>query len=247
MKYQKPIKLSDPYKDWADCESNLNQIVMKNDSELSSRDFDIIYQKYLPAAAYQEGCYYIEKCANFLAASRSVHESLYPDGFLWWIEHYKTDLGADGILAEAKNTVMQSFWALLSQFELFELTKEDCERVGRDFACSIGPYNSHTVRDIFEALITEHGWEKEAEIWFERFSCSDETSHVRWYAELAWQSRVWAITYGHEFEADVRREAWFHKLHAFNVFASKMQKAVEMTDVEGKSKYNKVISLLQIE
>jgi hypothetical protein len=89
--YPKPNKLSDPYYDWDGCEERLIQILAKEPTALTAEDYGVIFYQNLPAAAYEEGCYYVPYFLSFL---RSAPDLDYYEcqGFFWYIDHFRTVL-----------------------------------------------------------------------------------------------------------------------------------------------------------
>lgn len=70
----KPSQFSDPYHDWEGYEDTFRVILDKDDQELTTDDFGIIFAKHLPAADYAEGIYYIARCIAHIAEGRDIHQ-----------------------------------------------------------------------------------------------------------------------------------------------------------------------------
>jgi hypothetical protein len=245
MKYPKPQQFSDPYHDWDGCEDKLMTILMKNDNALSTADYGVIFAKNLPAANYQEGAFYIEKCLDHISAGREINKSRFPEGFLWWLVNFKDDLINDNLYAGVKNSIVSVIWRLLDNFELFELNEGECKQMGRDFKWSIGPYNQNTVWDIMDEITIYDEFEPELNVIVDKLIESDLLAHVRWFVEIAAHTRIWALLYDERFselDSFERKEDLFHKLHHFPVIKKKYWTAMLKTREEGKEKYNQLIS-----
>ena len=240
MKYPKPKQLSDPFSDWQGCEDQLRAILQKDDVELNADDFNVIYYSCLPAANYEEGAYYIEKCTDYIATGWDIRDSRLPSGLLRWIVTYGEELAADRLFDDAKGLIVSSLWRLLDRFDLFDLTKEECARLGMDFSYAIGPYNRETVGDFMDELTIYDEFEPELNGIVDRLIESDELSHIRWYIEIAAHTRTWSLLYNEEHsEPDERRrkEALLHRLHAFPVYHRKGWAAMKAAQQEDKQKY----------
>jgi hypothetical protein len=246
MNYPKPEKFSDPYDDWRGCEDRLQAILSKLDADLTTDDYAIIFAKHLPAADYPEGSYYIDKCLSHIASGRDVHTSRFPDGFLWWLVHFKDRLAQDHAFENVKRSLVSVLWTLFDHFELFDLTEPDCESIGRSFAYSVGPYNSATVCDLVDELTIYDEFLPELDRFVADLTVSDRMEHVRWYVEIAFHTRSWCLLYStdeHGLDNKQRKEELFHRLHSFAVLQKKQSVAAMAAYQEGKTKYNRLVSL----
>ena len=246
MSYPKPYMFSDPYYDWEGCADRLREILNKPDADLTTDDYDIIFAKHLPAADYPEGAYYMDKCISHIACGRDVHTSRFPEGFLWWLVHFKNQLKQDNAFDTAKNSLVSAFWTILEQFELFDLTETECESIGRSFSYSQGAYNSSTVCDIIDELTIYDEFIPELDSIVAALAASDRIEHVRWYVEIAFHTRSWCTTFttdDHGLDNYQRKEEIFHKLHSFAVLQKKQQTAAMVAYQEGRSKYNCLVIL----
>ena len=244
MKYQKPKQFSDPYHDWFTSDDLLCAILAKADNSLTTADYSVIFAQNLPAANYQEGAYYIEKCLEHIGSSHEVNANRFPDGFLCWLAHFRDDLVRDDLYAEIKRSLASVFWRLLDQFELFELTKAECKQMGREFEWAVGPYNQHTVWHFIDELTINDEFEPELDAIADRLITSESLAHIRWYVEIAAHSRMWAFGYDERFlqlDNYHTKEALFHKLHHFPVLKRKVLAAMQKTREEGKEKYNHLV------
>ena len=248
MKYPKPTRFSDPYHDWSGCEEQLAEILGKSDNQLTTEDYRPIFSKNLPAANYEEGAYYIEKCGAHIANGKEVHESRFPEGYLWWLNHYWDKIVEDGLDAKIKELVVSSFFSLLDVFELFDLTEEECAKLGRDFNYSIGPYNQGTVHDFFDELTIYDPFESELERILRRLMDSDDMAHIRWYIEITSHTRGWALTYNKEF-ADLdnyeRKQAVFNRMNSIPLVSRKYEATLELMMTEAKPKYYRMVNLFR--
>jgi len=244
MKYPKPDRFSDPCKDWDGCEDRLAEILRKDDQSLTTEDFNTIFHSNVPAADYVEGAYYIEKCAAHIATGKEINDSRFPDGFLWWLAHFKDNLIADQLYDEAKRLVVVSFWTLLDDFELFDLTEDECAKRGMNCAYSIGPFNRGTVCDFVDALTELDEFGPELEGILTRLIESEALPHTRWHVEIAFHVRWWLIAEDGHMGPDFRRrrETVFQRLHAFPIFHNKYWTAMTAARREGKHKYEDLIS-----
>lgn len=133
----KPTRFSDPYCDWDGCENELNAILLKDEDDLVADDYHVIFARHLPAADYKEGMHYIPYCLDYLSEGREIHASRYPDSLLWWIHNYMSEMKADGQWAAVIQHLERTCIALVSDFELFDLSEEECAQMGRDHGYSI--------------------------------------------------------------------------------------------------------------
>lgn len=246
MDYPKPTKFSDNYLEWEGCEDELRKILSKADDDLTTEDYAAIFYRNLPPADYPEGAYYISRCISHIARGRDVHASRFPDGFLWWLVHFKDQLKQDQAFDTVKRSLMSALFELLDQFELFDLTEEECKAVRRNFECSVGPYNSSTVCDIIDELTMYDEFQPELAMVEAHLTASDRIEHARWYVEIAFHTRSWLTTFRDDddgWDDYQRKEALFHRLHSFAVLQKKQRAASTATAEEGKFKYNRLVML----
>lgn len=246
MDYPKPKKFSDPYQDWEGCEDELRNILSKADDDLTTEDYAAIFYRNLPPADYPEGAYYISRCISHIARGRAVHASRFPDGFLWWLVHFKDQLKQDQAFDAAKRSLVAALFELLDHFELFDLTEEECKAIGRSFTSSVGPYNSSTVSDIIDELTIYDEFLPELAMVETHLTASDRIEHARWYVEIAFRTRSWLTTFRDDDDGlnnYRRKEELFHRLHSFAVLQKKQEAATTATAEEGKFKYNRLVML----
>lgn len=246
MNYPKPETFSDPYYDWEGYEARFREILGKPNSDLTTEDYAIIFAKHLPAADYPEGAYYIDKCISHIACGREIHTSRFPDGFLWWLTHFKDRLAQDHAFDAAKSSLVSALWTILDHFELFDLTEAECETIGRSFTYSVGPYNSSTVSDIIDELTIYDEFLPELDKLVADLTTSDRIEHVRWFVEIAFHTRSWCTTFtadSHGLDNYQRKEELFHRLHSLAVLQKKQEVAAMAAYKEGKSKYNRLTRL----
>lgn len=239
----KPTRFSDPYHDWDGCGDRLDEILSKPAIDLVVDDYSVIFARHLPAADYQEGLYYLPYCLDYISSGREVRSSRYPDSLLWWIHNYREELKADGHWDSVLQGIKAAGLALLTDFELFDLTEEECAEIGRDYGYSIGPYNQHTVHDFVDDLT----------IWPEYAGIVDKLlagvrnfesiSSARWYVELAFHSRTWCLLFDPHTDLDdfENKERIFHDLHAFRYLQKAQEIAGAKTYEEGRAKYNRLV------
>jgi len=250
MKYSKPSQLSCPcsYPNIDDMfarKQTLNKILDQKTEELTIADYNVLFAKFLPAANYEEGCYFLDYCFEYIEKQNSIHDSFYPNSLLWWVDSYRQNFKNDFLWDEVIHRIKRTLFILLDTFRLFKLSKKECDKIGRNYDYSIGPYNSVTLCDIFDDLTIYDSME---DILWEVVSFlehSDKTDHCRWYVELAYHSRSWCLFYDETDELDnyIRKEKLFHKLHTFKTLGLKEEVAIKHTLKEGKYKYNKLVSL----
>jgi hypothetical protein len=71
---------------------------------------------------------------------------------LWWVDHYKKNFINDLLWDEVKDKIKMTVCKLLNTFKLFNLSKEQCDKIGRNYSSSVGPYNDETLCCIFDDL-----------------------------------------------------------------------------------------------
>ncbi len=223
MKYPKPKGFSDPQSDWEGCEEIFQQITAKDDDRLTTDEFGMIFHHPLPAADYEEGAYYIEKCFEHIGTGREIKHSHWPEGFLGWLDNSADRLEADGLMAEVRRLILCTFWRLVDSFELFDLSGEQCAALGLSAEYSVGPYNCTTVWDFIDELTLYDRFHPECEAIVSSLVASEQPAHVRWYLEIARHTRVWALIYRPDASDDfVRKEELFHRLHRFADYKGKI-------------------------
>lgn len=248
MKYSKPKNLSDPYYDWHGYEKRFNEILSKDASQLGTEDYWIIFHRNLPAADYEEGCYFLEFCFSHIKNAWDIHDSSYPDSLLWWIDHFQEKLKSDGLWDDCLIHLKTTIGHLLNSFELFDLDEEKCKKIGRDFSYSIGPYNQSTVTDLIDDLTIFDSFEPFLNEMIDGLINSNSISNIRWYVDIAFHTRSWCTIYNDdELFKDLdnfeRKEALFHKLHTFKIYQKKREIASEWAAKEKKWKYNRLVGL----
>jgi hypothetical protein len=246
MQYPKPDGFSDPHQDWEGCGDLFRQILDKRDEDLTTDDYRVIFAQHLPAADYAEGAYYIDKCIAHIAGGREVHASRLPEGFLWWLAHFRERLEQDQAFGQIKESLVSAVWENLDRFELFDLTEEECKSIGRSFMYSVSPYNSSTVNDFFDEITIYDDFEPELERMVGDLVSSDRIEHVRWYVQIAFHTRSWCTVFNvddYGLDNYPRKEDLFHRLHSFGVLQRKQEAAMMATFQEDKVKYNRLVRL----
>ncbi|GAJ03544.1 unnamed protein product, partial [marine sediment metagenome] len=62
--YPRPESLSDPHYDWIG--EDLHQVLRTPDADMTWREYRCIFQLALPAAAYEEGVYFLPLAFEYL-------------------------------------------------------------------------------------------------------------------------------------------------------------------------------------
>ncbi len=90
--YCRPVKLSDPYKDFS--QEELNGIISTPDNSLGFFEFSCIFQNSVPAGTYEESAYFIPLALKYI--KKNKHDSVdVADYFLSWISYNYDELRHD--------------------------------------------------------------------------------------------------------------------------------------------------------
>jgi hypothetical protein len=124
--YPKPAQLSDPYWDWGDEKEKLAAIVAADPATLGREDFWVIFYQNLPAANYEEGCFYVPFFLKFYPTS-SEFDSPNLEGFFWFVHHFREPFQRDGLLDEILSQLWEIFQGLVASFQIRRFSDDEMQ------------------------------------------------------------------------------------------------------------------------
>lgn len=114
MKYEKPMRLSDPGSDFS--QEERNRILSRDDSELDWADFNCLFYGKMPAGTYGETRYYIPPVCSYIETKRDAHNFF--EHFSIWIGDNYERLKEDGLIAPIVSAFHTRFRKETSSFSL---------------------------------------------------------------------------------------------------------------------------------
>ena len=236
--YPKPSRFSDPFQDWDGCEKRLAAILAKNGDELNLEDFSAIFQSHLPAADYEEGCYYVPDYIKYLSQTSGLEERVC-EGFFWYIDHFSERFRRDGLLQDILDELWKCFAGLTSSFAVIRLSDAELEKNGIAASYREIAVRSRSMSEFFEALTRWPVFDPiidRLRDYFEK-PLSEEAAH--WYYEMAFYARSWLWLKQEPGERFQSVFDYFHRLDRFQLHHDMVSRS---SISEGFFQYNRRLS-----
>jgi hypothetical protein len=242
--YPKPTTLSDPYFDWHGS-PQLAEILATDPAELGRDEFATIFYQNLPAANYEEGCYYVpyfldhyQKAADFSSPNL--------EGFFWFIDHFRAKFEQDGLLTPILERIWTVFLRLTASFSIHRLSDAELATHGigesyREMAPRSGAVHemldAFTSWPVFDAVLTR------LRAHFAEVTTPEQSF---WFCECAFHTRTWLwVNFGVDSDPMDRRQALFDFFHRIENFSAHYRHSflnLENTISRGYFQYHRRLS-----
>lgn len=236
--YAKPKKFSDPYRDWYDCERRLQSILDKEAAKLEREDYGVIFQQHLPAADYEEGCYYVFPYIEYLSRTSGLEKRV-DENFFWYIEHFADRFKADGLLEPILTAIWNCFIGLTKTFRIVRLSDNELEEFKMNDSYREIAHLSRTVAEILDPMTRWPVFETLLVQLEDYFAEPKTVGHSHWYCELAFHTRFWLWL---EEEPLARFQRVFDYFHRLDRFKKHDQKIMFSPISDGFYEYNRRLS-----
>jgi hypothetical protein len=213
--YPRPATLSDPYMDWMESGAEIQRVVATDPASLTRDDYWMIFYQNLPAANYQEGCFYVP---FFLAFYRRAPDFTAPgfDGFFWFIDHFRDDFVRDNLLSPILDEIWDIFLTLTATFSVHRLTDAELEEHGISPSYREMAPRSRVVHEMLDAFTSWPVYDPLLERLRTHFAPVQTPAHSFWFCECAFHTRTWLWV---DSEPAERRQALFDYFHRFEHFS----------------------------
>lgn len=236
--YSKPETLSDPYIDWQGSEAEISKVVTAAPETLGRDEYWMIFYQNLPAANYQEGCFYVPYFLDFYSKGLDF-EAPNLEGFFWFIDHFREDFERDKLLEPILDRIWSIFLERTNDFRIQRLSNEELEhhKICESYR-EIVP-GSQTVYELLDCFTS---WEVYDPILTKlkvHFSDTSSTERSFWFCECAFHTRMWLWV---DSEPIVRRLGLFDYFHRLDRFAAHHANTMGGDINKGFFQYNRRIS-----
>jgi hypothetical protein len=236
--YAKPSKFSDPFQDWDGCEDRLAAILEKPLREVTREDYSAIFYQHLPAADYEEGCYFVSAYLDFLSQSSGLEERGY-EGFFWYVDYFADRFARDGLLEPIHERLWECLAHLTANFRIVRLTDVELEQAGicpsyREIAVL-----TRTVPDILDGITRWPVFDPVIRRFQAHFDRPLSVEHSHWFYEFAFHTRSWLWL---EQQPLDRYQATFDFLHRLDRFRTHHENVISSPISEGFFEYNRRLS-----
>ena len=237
--YSKPSTLSDPYIDWQGCEGEIAKVIATKPEDLDATAYRMIYHQNLPAADYEEGCFYVPYFLDFYARGHDF-ESPNLEGFFWFIHHFRSNFERDGLLKDILERIWSVFLARTQSFSIHRLSDEELARykICESYR-EIAP-GSQTVHELLDCFTS---WELYDPILLklkEHFSDTSLDVKSFWFFECAFHTRTWLWVNSDPVDRRQDLFDFFHRLERFAAHASNILFGPDIN--KGFFQYNRRLS-----
>lgn len=115
--YGRPMRLSDPFKDFEHDGDMLVRILAVKDSEMGWHELSAIFQSFVPAGTYEECAFFIPQALRFIQGSNKESSSLIQQ-FALWCDCNCGSLEKDGLMKPVMESFHGHFKRIISSFSL---------------------------------------------------------------------------------------------------------------------------------
>jgi hypothetical protein len=237
--YPKPATLSDPYIDWQGSESEISKVVGADPETLGREAYWMIFYQNLPAANYQEGCFYVPYFLDFYAKGADFEAPNF-EGFFWFIDHFRREFAQDGLLEPILERVWAIFLERTKEFRIHRLTDEELQqyKICESYR-EIVP-GSQTVHELLDCFTSWEVYDPILAKLREHFLDATSTTKAFWFCECAFHTRMWLRVNSEPVE---RRQDLFDYFHSLDRFAAHHAETLRANDInDGYYQYNRRIS-----
>lgn len=236
--YPKPRQLSDPFHDWAGCQDRLAAILAKPLPELTRDDYSTIFYQHLPAADYEEGCYFVAAYLDFLSQTSGLEERGY-EGFFWYINYFADRFARDGLLEPIHERLWHCCLQLTATFRIVRLSDAELEQEGICPSYREIAHLTRTVPDILDGVTQWPVFDPVLKRLLANFDQPLSVEHAHWFHEFAFHTRSWLWL---EQQPLDRHQAVFDFFHRLDRFRAHHEKVITSPISEGFFEYNRRMS-----
>jgi len=236
--HPKPIKFSDPFQDWDGCDDRLAAILAKPSDELMRDDYSVIFYQHLPAADYEEGCYFVPAYLDFLSETSGLEERGY-EGFFWYINYFADRFTRDGLLAPIQERLWDCLAHLTATFQIVRLSDFELEHAGICPSYREIAHLTRTLPDILDGITKWPVFDPVLTRFLAHFDRPLSDAHAHWFYEFAFHTRTWLWLKQEPLDRHQRVFDFFHSLDRFRTHHDKVM-ASPIT--EGFFEYNRRLS-----
>jgi len=141
--YSRPASLSDPRHDWIG--ADLHEVLRIPDADMTWKQYRCIFQVGLPAAAYEEGVYFLPFAFEYLRNDPTEGIECLTD-VVWFVSEHAPKLEQDGVLEACRCAIHACFDEWTRDFVI-----HDRDRKGAP-TCAFAR-NVEVVKDLLDALV----------------------------------------------------------------------------------------------
>jgi hypothetical protein len=237
--YSKPATLSDPYIDWEGSEAEIKKVIDTDPKELGRDAYSMIFYQHLPAANYEEGCFYVPFFLDYYARETELDAPDF-EGFFWFIDHFREDFERDCLL----EPILQSIWSIFLErtrsFKIHRLSNDELQKYGICESYREIVPSCRIVHEFLDCLTT---WEVYDSVVTKLKEYFDDTSSViksSWFCECAFHTRLWLWV---DSEPVRSRQDLFDYFHRFERFSGHYGNIIGGSGLNGGfTQYNQRIS-----
>jgi hypothetical protein len=212
--YPKPSKFSDPFQDWGGCEQRLAGILAKPLAELTLDDYSVIFCQWLPAADYEEGCYFVSAYLDFLSEASGLQKRGC-DAFFWYIDYFADRFTQDGLLGPIHERLWDCLVHLTATFRVVRLTDLELEQEGICPSYREIAHLTRTVPDILDGITQRPVFDPVLRRLQTHFDRPLSAEHAHWFYELAFHTRSWLWLEPEQSDRHQTVFDFFHRLDRF--------------------------------
>jgi hypothetical protein len=214
--YTKPSTLSDPYFDWEGSEGKISKVIAADPETLGRDAYWMIFYQHLPAANYQEGCFYVPYFLDFYSKGADF-EAPNLEGFFWFIDHFREDFERDGLIEPILERIWSIFLDRTNSFRIHRLSDEEIQqyKICESYR-EIVP-GSRIVHELLDCFTSWEVYDPIIAKLKDHFSDTSSPTKSFWFCECAFHTRIWLWV---DSEPVERRQDLFDHFHRFERFAA---------------------------
>lgn len=189
-------------------------ILAKPSDELTQDDYSAIFYQHLPAADYEEGCYFVSHYLDFLSKASGLEKREY-EGFFWYIDYFADHFERDGLLDTIRKKLWECIAQLTATFRIVRLTDIELEQEGISPSYREIAHLTRTVPGILDGITRWPVFDPVLKKFQAHFDRPLSVEHSYWFHEFAFHTRSWLWL---EREPLDRHQAvfdFFHRLDRF--------------------------------
>ena len=237
--YSKPATLSDPYIDWQGSEAEISKVVAAGPATLGRDAYWMIFYQNLPAANYQEGCFYVPYFLDFYSKGLDFEAPNF-EGFFWFIDHFRQEFEEDGLLDPILDRIWAIFLERTKEFRIHRLTDEELQQHKKCESYREIVPGSMTVHELLDCFTSWEVFDPILAKLREHFLEASSTTKAFWFCECAFHTRMWLWV---DSEPVARRQELFDYFNRLDRFAAHHAKTLGANEINGGYfQYNRRIS-----
>jgi hypothetical protein len=212
--YEKPKTLSDPFFDWQDSEAEISKVLATNPQALDHDAFSIIFYENLPAANYQEGCFFVPYFLDFYEATPNFRTPNLT-GFFWFIDYFRHDFERDGLIDPIFARIWEIFLNRTLTFTIYRLSDEELMQYSISDSYREMASGSPLIHELLDCFTKWAVFDSVLDRLQSHFEQASQPERSFWFCECAFHTRNWLWV---DSEPLVRRQALFNFFHTIERF-----------------------------